>query len=103
MQRLLDQPLHRARGEQLGGDQREQEAVPDGRASGHEHPDHDAVQLRVLGAHDPQQLIQDLAQQEQQGDGRADGQRPPPRRRAGDEAMDHQRRDRQCEREDGER
>jgi hypothetical protein len=60
-QRLLDEPLQCARGEQLGGDQREQESVPDRRASGHEHPDHDAVQLRVFGAHDVRQLEQDLA------------------------------------------
>ena len=101
VQRLHDQSLHRARGEQLGGDQREQEAVPDARASGDEHPDDDAVQLRVFGREDPQQLIHDLAQQEQQGDGRADGQGAPPRRRAGDEAMDHQGRDHQCKGEDG--
>ena len=32
-----------------GGDQREQEAVPDRGAGGHEHPDDDAVELAVLG------------------------------------------------------
>jgi hypothetical protein len=100
-ERLLDQTLQRARGEQLGRDQREEEAVPDSSAGRHEEPDDECVEIGVLRAEDVEQLKGHLAQQEQEGDWQADRERPPLRRGAPQEAVTQQRCDGECEAEDG--
>jgi hypothetical protein len=99
-QRLAHDAAQHAAGEELRGDEREQEAVPEERAGDDKRPAHERAEVLVRGARDHRHLVARLDQEEDERDRRPDRERPAPRRRPRHEPVDQESRRGQRDRDD---